>query len=271
MTAARAVVCLPALDLRPRPDHRAELGSQLLMGEVVIPGRRRAGWRQVTNVADGYRGWVREWGIVEATPRRVAGWARAATAIVRAPITQVLARPAGEVAVGPAFFGSRLISGRARRGWIPVELPDARRGWVERGAIALPGDPVPTLEQRILGLLGVPYLWGGRTPAGFDCSAFVQQVLLEQGIRLPRDAADQHRVSRALRPGEAPRAGDLAFFAVASGRVAHVGVFLAGALFAHARGRVALASLDPDNVLHDKELSPQFVGWRRPSGRGLKR
>ena len=264
MTGARAVVCLPALDLRPRPDHRAELGSQLLMGEVVEPGRRPAGWRHVTNLADGYSGWVREWGLVEGTARRVAGWSRAATARITAPLARVLARPGGEVAVGPAFLGARVIPGRTRGGWLAVELPDARRGWVERAAVALPGDPPPTLEQRILGLLGVPYLWGGRTPAGYDCSAFVQQLLLEQGVALPRDAADQHRAARPLRAGMQPMPGDLAFFAVAGGRVAHVGVHLAGALFAHARGRVSLASLDPSNPLCDKDLIPQFVGWRRP-------
>lgn len=264
MTATRAVVCLPALDLRPRPEHRAELGSQLLMGEVVVPGRRRAGWRHVTNLADGYAGWVREWGLVEGSVRRVAGWTRAATARVCAPLAVVRTRPGSDVAVGPVFFGCRLIAGRARGGWVPVELPDARRGWVERSAVALPGDPAPTLEQRILGLLGVPYLWGGRTPAGYDCSAFVQQILREQGFSLPRDAADQHRASRALRPGAPLAPGDLAFFATADGRVAHVGIYLAGALFAHARGRVTLASLDRGNALCDSELIPQFVGWRRP-------
>ena len=62
------VVCSAALDLRTTPEHRAELGSQLLLGEVVrVTGRARKGWVPVENVADGYRGWVREWGLVRAT------------------------------------------------------------------------------------------------------------------------------------------------------------------------------------------------------------
>jgi len=258
------VVCLPALDLRLRPDHRAELGSQLLLGEVVVLGGSRKGWWRVENEADGYSGWVRDWGFVAVPARRASAWRRAAIGLVTAPITQVRARPAAGIGVGPLFFGSRVIPVELSRGWVQVELPDARVGWVERSALSLPGDERPALLDRVTSLLGSPYLWGGRTPAGYDCSAFVQQVLLEQGLSMPRDAAQQHARCRPLRAGESPVLGDLAFFADRSGKIAHVGVSLAGTLFAHARGRVAVSSLDPDNALYDSALSPQMVGWSRP-------
>lgn len=266
MSAPLAVVSLAALDLRVRPDHRAELGSQLLLGEVVRLGAARRGWRRVTNLADGYSGWVREWGLVPAPSRRVAAWRALATATVVAPLALLRARRGGGIGVGPLFLGARAIPGRASGGWIPLELPDARRGWVERSAVALPRDPRPSLADRITSLLGVPYLWGGRTPAGYDCSAFVQQVLLEQGIALPRDASDQLGACRPLRPGEEPVPGDLVFFAERSGRIGHVGISLAGGLFAHARGRVLLGSLEPSNPLCDKPLSRQMAGWFRPAG-----
>jgi cell wall-associated NlpC family hydrolase len=259
-----AVVSLASLDLRVRPDHRAEMASQLLLGETVRLGAGRRGWRRVTNQADGYSGWVREWGLVHASALRVTAWRRKATALVRVPVALLRATPAGGIGVGPVFLGSRAIPGRVSKGWVQLELPDARRGWVERSALALPGDAAPSIVDRMTSLLGTPYLWGGRTPAGFDCSAFVQQVLLEQGISLPRDAAEQRRASKPLRDGEEPRAGDLAFFAERSGRIGHVGVSLGAGLFAHARGRVCLASLERSNALYDKELMPQFVGWSRP-------
>lgn len=264
MSAPLAVVSLAALDLRPRPDHRAELGSQLLLGEVVRLGAARRGWRRVTNLADGYGGWVRDWGLVPAPAKRIAAWRVRASATVVAPLALLRARRGGGIGVSPLFLGSRAIPGRASGGWVPLELPDARRGWVERAAVALPRDPRPTIEERIVSLLGVPYLWGGRTPAGYDCSAFVQQVLLEQGIALPRDAAEQRDACRALRPGEEPALGDLVFFAERSGRIGHVGISLAGGLFAHARGRVVIGSLDASNVLCDNALRRQMVGWYRP-------
>lgn len=267
MSEPLAVVCLASLDLRVRPDHRAELGSQLLLGEVVRLGASRAGWRRVTNLADGYSGWVRDWGLVPASARRAASWRARAKASVVAPIAMLRGRPGGGIGVGPLFLGSRAIAGRPRAGWIPLELPDARRGWVERAAVALPSDPRPSLVDRITSLLGVPYLWGGRTPAGYDCSAFVQQVLLEQGIGLPRDAAAQMGACRPLRPEEEPVPGDLVFFAERSGRIAHVGISLAGGLFAHARGRVVLGSLDAANPLCDSKLRAQMAGWYRPCSR----
>jgi hypothetical protein len=268
MTPPLGVVCLPALDLRAAPDHRAEMGSQLLLGEVVRLGAARRGWRRVTGLADGYSGWVREWGLVPAAPARVARWKRRATASLAVPLAWMRARPRGEIGVGPVFLGSRAIPGRTRGGWIPLELPDARVGWVERAAVRLAGEAPPSLTDRTLSLLGAPYLWGGRTPAGYDCSAFVQQVLLEQGIALPRDTTEQVRACRPLRRGEDPRPGDLVFFSDRPGRVAHVGLFLAGVLFTHARGRVALGSLEPGNEFYDKALARQAVGWYRP-GRGL--
>ncbi len=271
MSETLAVVCLASLDLRVRPDHRAELGSQLLLGEVVRLGASRAGWRRVTNLADGYSGWVREWGLVAATARRAAAWRARATATVVAPIAMLRARPGGGIGVGPIFLGSRAIAGRPRAGWIPLELPDARRGWVERAAVALPSERRPTLVDRITSLLGVPYLWGGRTPAGYDCSAFVQQVLLEQGIALPRDAAAQRDACRSLRPGEEPLPGDLVFFAERSGRIGHVGISLSGGLYAHARGRVVLGSTNASNPMCDKKLLSQMAGWYRPAGRPGRR
>lgn len=263
MTAGLAVVSLPALDLRARPEHRAEMGSQLLMGEVVRCGPPRRGWRRVENLSDGYSGWVRDWGLVAASRARAAAWRSRAVAVLATPIALAKGRPGGGIGVGPLFLGCRAIPGRISSGWIRLEFPDARFGWVERSAIRLPDDPAPSLPDRITSLLGVPYLWGGRTPAGYDCSALVQQVLLEQGVKLPRDAADQCRTCRRLRAGEAPSTGDLVFFEDRPGRIAHVGISLSGSAFAHARGRVAIASVEPGNAMYDKDLAPQCVGWYR--------
>jgi len=257
------VVSLPVLDVRPEPAHAAELVSQLLVGETVRVLERSpdGGWLKVRNEADGYSGWVRAWGVVPATASRVARWRALARGRIGAPMALVRAGRGTGASVSPVFFGGRLIAKRAQRGWSAVELPDGRRGFLAASALA--GSRPPGLEERVATLLGTPYLWGGRSPAGYDCSAFVQQVLLEQGVSLPRDAADQCQRSRPVTNGE--RAGDLAFFRRPGEPASHVGIALGGGYFAHCRGRVVVASVDDDNPLYDKDLRPQFMGWFRAS------
>lgn len=261
-----AVVSLAVLDVRPKPRHRCELGSQLLLGEVVrvlavSPDRK---WWRIENEADRYRGWVRTWGLVPASASRARRWERRATARVIRPYAEALASAGATALVSPLLLNSRLIPAWSRAGFRQVELPDGRRGWVPAKALRIgPGRP-PDLMARVRSLLGIPYLWGGRTALGFDCSGFTQQVLFERGVRLPRDARDQFGVCRALRPGEVEEIGDLVFFGASKRVASHVGLSLGGGYFAHARGRVMIASLDPANKLCDRELVRQFLGVRRP-------
>ena len=260
--AAFGVVTLPLLDVRPEPAHAAELASQLLMGETVavLDSSRDGGWLRVRNDADGYAGWVRAWGVVRASQTRVGRWRRLARGWIGAPLAMIRAARGGGASVSPVFFGARLIASRHAAGWCGVELPDGRRGYLRASALA--SARRPALEERIASLLGSPYLWGGRSPAGYDCSAFVQQVLLEQGMKLPRDAREQARGCRRLAGEERP--GDLAFFHRPGEAASHVGIALGGGYFAHCRGRVQVASIQADDPLFDNDLRPQFMGWYRP-------
>jgi len=264
---SHAVVSLPLLDVRAEPRHAAELGSQLLLGEtvVLVSRRSRDGWVRVRNEADGYVGWVRGWGLVPATRARAVSWRRRARGVIAVAAACVRSGPGRGVSVSPVYLGGRLIASSPRNGWVQVELPDGRRGQLESSALATKRRP--SLEARISSLLGVQYLWGGRSPAGYDCSGFVQQVLLEQGIALPRDARDQCRVSTRRSERSEARPGDLAFFRRPGEPASHVGIALGGGYFAHCRGRVAIASIMPSNPLCDKDLLPQFMGWFRPRKR----
>ena len=259
------VVSLPALDVRRRPDHRSELRSQLLLGEVVrrLSTSSDGLWWRVRNLADGYEGWVRAWGIVPAGPARAKRWESRATARIAVPIAFARSGPRRGTAVAPLYLNTRVIPERRQGGHVRVELPDGRRGWVPRSALSGPGGP-PTLAARIQSLLGTPYLWGGRTPAAFDCSGFTQQVMAERGVRLPRDAWQQRTACARLRSGESAAEGDLVFFGTPRGRIAHVAIALGGGYFADCRGAVRIASLSAGNPLYDNGLARQYRGFRRP-------
>ena len=267
----QGVVSIAALDVRRRPDHRTELTSQLLVGEVVrvLGTAQRGRWLEVENRADGYRGWVKDWGVVQASPARIRRWIQRARARVVALFVEARARPGAGSLVSPLFWNGRVIPGPTRGGHRRVELPDGRRGWVPRAALSsdrAPRGATPRgdIAARVRGLLGIPYLWGGRTPLGFDCSGFTQQVLAEQGLSIPRDADAQFRGSQPLARGASPREGDLIFFRAPGEPVGHVGLGLGGGYYAHCRRIVRVSSVDPRNELYDNELAPQFAGWKRP-------
>ncbi len=246
--------------------------SQLLMGEVAEIERRSPDglWAWVRNRADGYSGWVRRWGLVEVSAARAGAWARHATLRVAVPIAMLRARAHGGIGVGPLFLNARVIGRRRGRGARHVELPDGRQGWLAAGQVAGPGDRPPRLADRVLSLLGAPYLWGGRSPAGFDCSGFVQQVFAEQGVHLPRDAHEQFLVCRRAGQACEPSPGVLVFFGPPRGKVVHVGIAISPALLADASGTVRLGSIQPRNPLFNKELHRTIRGmFALPSGPGL--
>jgi len=261
-----AVVSTPVLDVRRRANHRSELTSQLLLGETVrvIGGRAEGGWWRVRNDADGYSGWVRTWGLIGGSPRRVRRWTLLARGRIVTPLVQATLEPGGDAALAPLHWTSRVIAGPIRGRWRRVELPSGARGWVPRRAVAVGRSGRPRLVDRIRGLLGTPYLWGGRTAAGIDCSGLTQQLLAEQGVAIPRDAGHQYRAGKRLKAGESPRPGDLVFFRDRAGRIGHVGLALGGGYFVQSRGVVRLSSMDVENPLYDNELHGTFAGVRRP-------
>ncbi len=261
-----AIVSIAALDLRRTPGHRGELRSQLLLGERVgiLSAARRGAWLRVENCSDGYRGWVRSWGLLSVSPLEAKRWEREAVWRVAAHHLELLRAPGRGRVVAPLFWNSRVVVLEQRGRHAAIALPDGTRGWTERRNLRRQSRPAGSLNRVIDGLRGVPYLWGGRTPMGFDCSGFVQQVMTAIGIAVPRDAHQQLLASRRLRLSDHARAGDLVFFGHIGGRMTHVGIALGQDLYAHARGVVRVNSLDPSNSLYDKSLAATLRARGRP-------
>ncbi len=134
---------------------------------------------------------------------------------------------------------------------------------------ALLGRPIPAVSRgdsaivrrltaTAMQYLGVPYVYGGSSPSGFDCSGFVSYVFAQAGIHLPRTADDQYLVGQPVSLGNL-RTGDLVFFVDDSGELSHVGMYLRDGEFIHAS---TSTGIDFDSLNRD---------WRREHYLGARR
>jgi gamma-D-glutamyl-L-lysine dipeptidyl-peptidase len=261
-----ALVSVGLLPVLRRPDHRAERVTDAPLG---TPLRSRGGpadeWWEV-RLADGYRGFARALGLVPCAAPRAARFAAAPRLLEQS--AEVRANPEGEaLAFAPA--GSRLVVTGRSRGWIRVELPDGSRGVVRARLAPRPRAFTPAgLVAHARRLVGVPYLWGGRSGWGLDCSGLVQLAADLAGLDLPRDARDQSRAGRAVgaRKAEGLLPGDLLFFGPSPARTTHVAIYVGAGKYVHSLGWVRENSLRPDQLDSLDSLLKYFRGARRLGG-----
>ena len=109
------------------------------------------------------------------------------------------------------------------------------------------------LVENAMIYLNAPYLWGGRSPLGIDCSGFTQIVYRLQGVEIPRDAYQQAEIGNTLSFIEESEPGDLAFFDNKEGKIIHVGIILENNCIIHASGKVRIDRIDQQGIFNSEE------------------
>ena len=229
--------------------------------------------------ADGYSAWLERGTFVRCTRDEAAAWTNSPLMIVTALEDIILERPeAGAQPISDVVVAD-LVKPLARQGdWVQVELPDGRAGFLPAKSVqdyrewsSRRQPAADNIERTARSFMGRPYLWGGDSPKGFDCSGFTRLVFFLNGIGLHHNAAQQshqgvpvpldHDLSQL-------RKGDLLFFGrPAQGgqpeHIFHVGIYLGDKLFIQASERVQISSLDPASPIRDEHRIRTLLSARR--------
>jgi cell wall-associated NlpC family hydrolase len=227
---------LSSLVLRRAPDHRSEMVSQLLFGELYTIQQRENEWTEVCCCYDQYSGWLMTSQLNELTEKEY-GLIKKQSVSVVIDLLSMTSSPARSF---PILAGSSLFN------FDGINYSLGKSKFVFNGQAVVPSfsNFANQLEKIALRYLEAPYLWGGRSPLGIDCSGFSQMVYKYFGLPLPRDAWQQAEQGIIVHFVEESQPGDLAFFHNDEGRITHVGIILSDRRIIHASSKVRIDTLD---------------------------
>lgn len=273
-----AVVNVSVCNIRSRPEHSAELVTQALMGMPLKVWKKKNGWYLV-QTPDHYLGWVDGGGIERMTLQKFAQWKAKPKAIVIPLFSMAYEKPDMQAAtVTDLTAGNVVATFGATNGFRQVGFPDGRKAYVPDNQLKELQEWLSTAKPTEANLVstarrmvGIPYLWGGTSPKGMDCSGFTKTVYWLNGLIIPRDASqqvwagvevDNQRDFAKLRPGDLLFFGQPATDSTAE-RVVHVGMWIGNGEFIHASGMIRISSMNPQAANFDKYEYNRYLRAKR--------
>ena len=303
-----AVTTLSENMLRLKPDYESPLETQALMGTIVEIIGEEGYWRQVVT-PEPYTAWCTNLGLVEMTSEQINEYKAAPKYICTAQHSGVYASPSlngkrlSDLSMGNLLrvvhTDGKKPKPSVKKKWAEVMLPDGRKGWAPAGDLAPFAEwavkqqiTADSIVNTALQFEGTPYLWGGASSKGLDCSGLVRLTFLMNGNLLPRNASQQVNYGREIIMecnhdigvdsdkfyGEMTRRiknlqpGDLLFFGtpgtlLTKEKITHVGIYIGNGKMIHASHKVRINSLIPGEKdyyenSHRLLKARRYVGWQ---------
>ncbi|MDM8002999.1 MAG: C40 family peptidase, partial [Bacteroidota bacterium] len=278
------LITVSVCNIRTKPSHAAEMATQALMGTPVKILDKRGGWLLV-QTPDSYTGWTDD-PAAELSDEEMAAW-KGSDRLIYLGHTGVITDSSGET-VSDIVFGVILVKTGARGDYWTVALPDGRTGEVRRQEtddFRKWAESATIEPQKLIRFartfMGSPYLWGGTSTKGVDCSGFTKTIYYYGGVIMTRDASGQFRYGEEVsidKPLETLAPGDLLYFGrVRDGkkRITHTGMYIGDTEFMHSSGMVKINSFDSTRTNYSAYLLEILQGARRVTsfteGKGLER
>ena len=264
-------------NLRKNPSHSSELVSQTILGTGVSILKKEGEWYLI-QTPDKYISWIDHGGIVPMSKEKYNNYFASDVGVFTRPYgfsyeTKKKIRVVSDLVLGSAL---KIVEVRSKH--TKYKYPDGRIAWIENrlmnsiSSIRGMHYSIQNLIENAHSLIGVPYLWGGTSSKGFDCSGYTKSVYLMNGYILPRDASQQVKEGILVddsRNWNLLEAGDLMFFGYYKDdklRIDHVSIWLGDGYFIQSSKNVRISSVYSDNLNFDDYHMAKYIESRRIIG-----
>lgn len=274
----KAVVKISVANLRSNPKHSAELSTQATLGTPLNVYTKKSNWYLI-QTPDQYLAWVDSGGIQLMDENEFATWKLKEKIIFLDTQGQALSSINADGQVASDLVAGNILEVVDQvKAYYQVKYPDGRMAYIAKDKamnyntwLASLNPTQESLVKTSKSLMGLPYLWGGTSSKGVDCSGFTKTIYFLNGMVLPRDASQQIKAGKLIDDDKSfdnMEPGDLLYFGKpatesSKERIIHVGMWIGNKQFIHSAGRVHISTFDKDSPDFDEYNYNRYLRTKR--------